>query len=127
MFEAKDTYHPGMKVMLKENEIRAAQYNIMLMQLGITLERWAVHLSHDDRKDIYEALDWYHTQSLFAAKSRCGGSVEFPPLSEGRWPTKEMSEDQAKEKFKNLAGIQWLKMKPGFWTRWWRKLTSSGQ
>ena len=58
---AEDTFHKGMDATSSADAIRAAQYNNMIKRLDIALEKWTVNLSHDQRKDILEALDWYHT------------------------------------------------------------------
>ena len=106
--EAKDTYNKGMKAKLKEDDLRAAQYNIMITQISVALERWAVNLSHAQRKDIYDALDWYHTQGLHAIPK--DGVAVFVDIPEGRWPTTDMSLDHAKNRFENLQSIKWLKL-----------------
>ena len=108
VMEAKDTYNKGMKAMLKEDDLRAAQYNNMITQISVALERWAVNLSHAQRKDIYDALDWYHTQGLHAIPK--DGVAVFMDIPEGRWPTTDMSLDHAKNKFENLQSIKWLKL-----------------
>ena len=111
VMEAKDTYNPGMRETLHEDVLRAAQYNNMLKKVEVTLERWAVNLSHNQRKDIYEALDWYNTDGLLATKTG-GGSVEFLKLPDGQWHTTEMKKEVAEDKFRRLQGIKWLKLKP---------------
>ncbi len=59
------------------------------------------------KKDVYDALDWYHTDSLNAVRTHGGG--EFLEIPEGRWPTTEMSMEAAKSKFEKLRSIEWLK------------------
>lgn len=103
---AKDTFHKGMGATIKEDALRAAQYNLMIRQIGIALERWALNLSHAERRDIYEALDWYHTDGLYATSG--DGAVVFKELPFGRWPTTEMTLDMAKSKFAKLVSIKWL-------------------
>ena len=68
VLEAGDTFHKGMNATSSGDALRAAQYNNMVKRLGIALEKWMVDLSHDQRKDIFDALDWYHTDSLQAVK-----------------------------------------------------------
>ena len=67
--------------------------------MGVTLERWTLNLSHDQRKDIYDALDWFGTNSLQAVRRNSDGSVQFVQLPEGRWHTTEMTMELALEKF----------------------------
>ena len=111
VMESKDTYNRGMGETLPGDVLRAAQYNNMLKRVEVALERWSVNLSHDQRKDIYEALDWYNIDALQATKNR-EGAVEFLQLPEGRWHTTEMSKDFADDKFMRLQSIKWLKLKP---------------
>ena len=65
-------------------------------------------LSHVQRKDLYDAMDWYHTDGLYATKSK--GKVVFMDVPEGRWPTAEMSMEAARRKFDRLEAIEWLKL-----------------
>ena len=58
---ARNTYFKEMDASISAGALRAAQYNIMLKQIGLALEKWTVMLTHDQRKEIYDALDWYHT------------------------------------------------------------------
>lgn len=106
VLEAHDTYNSGMDARMAADALRAAQYNNMLREVGVALERWTVHLSHAQRKDVYDALDWYHTGSLHATKR--DGEAVFVELPEGRWPTTEMSLEAAREKFERLRAIRWL-------------------
>ena len=105
---AKDTPHQGMGVMMPADVLRAAQYNYMIREVGIALERWAVNLSHAQRKYIYDALDWYHADGLYTSKR--DGKVVFMELPEGKWPTEEMSTQEARRKFDQLRSIKWLKL-----------------
>ena len=72
VLEAGDTFHKGMNATSSGDALRAAQYNNMVKRLGIALEKWMADLSHDQRKDIFDALDWYHTDSLQAVKKVLG-------------------------------------------------------
>ena len=94
--------------MMPADVLRAAQYNNMTKELGVAIERWALNLSHAQRKDIYDALDWYHTGGLYATKRDEG--VVFMDIPEGRWPTVEMSMEAAREKFDRLEALEWLKL-----------------
>ena len=47
---------------MKADALRAAQYKYYLLkQVDVVLERWTVRLSHDEKKDIYDALDWFNS------------------------------------------------------------------
>ena len=93
VMDAEDTFHEAMSVTMSSGVLRAGQYNNMIRQVGVALERRTEHMSHDQKKDVYDALDWYHTDSLNAI--RTDGRVEFLVLPEGRWPTTEMSMEAA--------------------------------
>ena len=108
VMESKDTFNEGMAAMLPEDTLRAAQYNNMIRNIGVALERWAVNLSHAQRKDVYDALDWYHTGGLNAIKQ--DGTAVFMELPEGKWPATEMSMEAAVNKFEKLQSIKWLKL-----------------
>ena len=110
VLEAGDTFHKGMNATSSGDALRAAQYNNMVKRLGIALEKWMVDLSHDQRKDIFDALDWYHTDSLQAVKK--DGKAVFIDIPDGRWPTTEMSLEVTNEKFEKLQSIMWLKLGP---------------
>lgn len=110
VLESKDTPNEGMGVVLPASALRAAQYNNMLREVGVALDRWALHLSHDQRKDIYDALDWFGTNSLQAVKSKVDGSVQFVQLPDGKWHTTEMPLESATATFERLQSIGWLKL-----------------
>ena len=99
-------------MVLPAGALRAAQYNNMLREVGVALDKWALHLSHDQRKEIYDALDWFGTNSLQAVKSKVEGSVQFVQLPEGKWHTTEMPMESAIATFKRLQSIGWLKLPP---------------
>ena len=107
--EAKDTPHKGMDVTSSADTWRAALYNNMIKKLSVALEKWLVDLSHDQRKDIFDALNWYHTDSLLAVKNQ--GKAVFVELPDGKWPTTEMPIEEAKKRFEKLQSIKWLKLK----------------
>lgn len=107
---AKDMCFKEMDASMSAGAIRAAQYNVMLKQIGIALEKWAVKLSHDQRKDIYDALDWYHTNSEELLAIKRNGQVVVLELPEGRLPVEEMSLQAAKATFEKLESIKWLKL-----------------
>ena len=105
---ARATYNKGMEAQLTADALRAAQYNRFIRELRVSLERWALNLSHAQRKDVYHALDWYHVNSLFATAK--DGKAEFVEIPEGKWPTTEMSLEAAVRKFDNLQSIKWLNL-----------------
>ena len=105
---AKDTFHQGMSAMMPADVLRAAQYNSIIREVSVALDRWAVNLSHEQRKDLYDALDWHHADGLYA--TRRDGKVVFKEFPEGKWPTDEMSTQEAKRKFDQLRSVKWLKL-----------------
>ena len=105
---AKDTYHPGMEAWMKGDALRAAQYNYLLKEVDVALERWTVRLSHDEKKDIYDALDWFNSDGLHAMKR--GDDVQFVEVPEGKWPTTTMRKEHAERRLDQLQSIGWLKM-----------------
>lgn len=107
---SKDMHFKGMNASISEGAMRAAQYNVMLKQIGLALEKWAVMLSHDQRKDIYDALDWYHANPEGLPAIRRNGKVVVVELPEGRLPVEEMSLQAAKDSFERLGSIKWLKL-----------------
>ena len=108
VMEAKDTHHQGMDATSSADAWRAALYNNMIKKLVVAVEKWMVNLSHDQRKDIFNALDWYHTDSLHAVEK--DGKAVFVELLDGKWPTMEMPMKEAKKKFEKLQSITWLKL-----------------
>ena len=110
IMNTKDTYHSGMKTTLSAGALRAANYNRMLKQLNVALKKWTVSLSHDRRKDIFDALDWYNIDSLPVVSQN--GNPLFVELPDGKWVVKEMTIEQARDKFNKLEAIEWLKLGP---------------
>ena len=107
---AKDVYFTHMDASMSAGAIRAAQYNIMLKQIGLALEKWAVMLSHKQRKNIYDALDWHHANPEGLPAIKRNGHAVVVELPEGRLPVEEMSLQAAKESFEKLESIKWLKL-----------------
>ena len=105
---AKDTNHPDM--FISAGALRVANYNTMIKRLDVAFEKWTVNLSHDKRKDIFDALNWYNTE-LIPVKN-IDGIAEFPELPDGKWVFSEMSIEVAKEKFEKLQSIEWLELEP---------------
>ena len=120
---SKDVFHDGMSATMSASILRCAQYNLMIKQLAIALDHRTTKLPYAKRKQILEALDWYHTDSLVATKGIKGGpTFVIPP--EGLWPTTEMRLSHAVNRFNRLEAIGWLRLrsrnKNGSrkWTRW---------
>ena len=107
---ARDVYFKEMGASMTAGAIRAAQYNNMLKQIGVALDKWAVMLSHDQRKDIYDALDWYHTNPNALPAINRDGKVVVVELPEGRLPVADMTLEAAKRSFQKLESIEWLKL-----------------
>ena len=83
---ARDIYNEQVGQTLPADIVRAGNYNNMLTRIGVALEKWAVDLSHEKRKDIYDALDWYNADGYFVKTNAEKGLAEFiqiPPLSKG--------------------------------------------
>lgn len=112
VIESKKTFHHGMDATSSGDVIRCAQYNLMIEQLRVALDHTTSKLPYAKRKDIFDALDWYHTESLYATKDKDGNPVFVVDFPVGRWPTKEMQESHAADKFKRIEAIKWLKLKP---------------
>ena len=107
---ARDVYFEKMDASMSAGAIRAAQYNNMLKQIGVALAKWAVMLSHDQRKDIYHALDWYHSNPNALPAIKRDGQVVVVELPEGRLPVTDMTLEAAKERFEKLESIEWLQL-----------------
>ena len=101
VMESKETFHHGMDATLPSYVLRAAQYNLIIKQLRVALDHTTSKLPYAKRKDIFKALDWYHVKSLYLTKDKRGNPV-FSDLPVGSWPTTEMHESQAVDKFKRL-------------------------
>ena len=106
-----DEFNPGMDTTLPADALRCAQYNLMIKQLAIALDHTTTRLPYSKRRQIFEALDWYHAKSLHAIKNDDGRPV-FVTLAEGKWPTVEMKASHAIDKFDRLEAIGWLKLTP---------------
>ncbi len=108
---AKDDLDEKEKTKFSADVLRAAFYNNMLKKLNVALEYTVVTLTHDQRKDIYDGLNWYNTDIYRYDIPRIAGDT-FHDLPEGKWPSYTMSIKEAKEKFDNLQAIKWLKLEP---------------
>ena len=111
VLEAKETFNHNMDATLPGDMLRAAQYNLMIKQLRIALDHTTSNLFYAKRKRIFDALDWYHVEFLYATRDKRDNPV-FRDLPDGSWPGTEIQESQAVDKFKRLESIKWLKLKP---------------
>ena len=108
---AKGFFHEGMQCDVPANVIRCGQYNLMIKQLAVLLDHRTSNLPYGERKQIHDALDWFHTDALSVIKDAHGHpTIVSPP--EGTWPTRDMRMDHAKIRFDNLQTIGWLKLGP---------------
>ena len=102
----------GLGITVPADHRRAADYRRILRQVGVALERWTPHLSPGQRKDIYDALDWFHTdptRMLFATTAENEGRfVDFP---DGTFPAETMTAEAAAEVYERLQAIGWLKLR----------------
>ena len=95
VLEAKEAFNHNMDATLPGDMLRAAQYNLMIKQLRIALDHTTSNLSYAKRKDIFDALDWYHAKSLYFTRDAAGDPVSKDDLPVGNWPTNAMKEIQA--------------------------------
>ena len=61
-----------MDATLPGDVLRAAQYNLIIKQLRVALDHTTSKLPYAKRKDIFDALDWYHVKFLYATISGSG-------------------------------------------------------
>ena len=114
VMETQETFNPNMNVTLRADVLRAAQYNLMIKQLRVALDHTTSNLSYAKRNDIFDALDWYGVKSLYVIKDVDGSPVfvdrdSFAKATArpvGSWPTREMPENQAIDRFKCLEAIK---------------------
>ena len=83
----------------------------MIKQLRVAFDHTTSKLSYAKRKELFDALNWYGVESLYATKDALGNPV-FIDLPVGSWPTSGMQENHASDKFKRLESIKWLKLEP---------------
>ncbi len=107
----EDLQLEGLGITVPADHRRAADYKRLSRQVGVALERWSPHLSPSQRKDIYDALDWFHTdptRMLFATTAENEG--RFVDVPDGAFPAEAMSEEAAAEVYERLQAIGWLKL-----------------
>ena len=110
VLKATDLHRQDANAKCRADVIRAAQYNNMIKKLDTGLEKWTANLSHTQRKDVLDALNWYHTNSLSAVKRN--GEFMFVEVPDGKWPTTTMSLTAAEQQFGRVQEIRWLKLPP---------------
>lgn len=94
------------------DDLRAAQYKMLLKQVGVGLERWTPHLSLSQRKDIYDALDWFHTDpERMLVLGTDEGGLRLLDVPEGTWPGTSMNEAAARSIYERLCLVRWLRLK----------------
>ena len=109
VYEA-DTFYRGMDTSSEEDSItRVAQYNNMARRLGVALKNWTPNLHYIQRKAIFDALNWYHTDKLLVKGNN--KPVWVDPPEEGKWINRTMPLAAAKSKFEKIEAIRWLRMK----------------
>ena len=113
VLQAEDTFSDGPQVTLPADMLRAAQYNLMINQIRIALDEKTTSLSYRERGDIFNALDWFRTKSLYFVVNQSSGKITFPQdLPEGLWAAEDMTESHAVETFESLESISWLGLEP---------------
>ena len=106
--KAEDTFHEGMGTLMPSDLLRAAQYNNMIREVGVALDRWVLNLSHAQRRTYM--MPWTGiTQMSYTPPRRMGKWCLWNSLKD-RWPTAEMSMEAARRKFEKLQSIKWLKL-----------------
>ena len=114
IFDAKDVPDPkDSSVRLAgADEWRALLYNEMLGEVGRTLDHWSPHIPLERKQSLLRALDWYHREGgVFVAPGPpIVGKNKFLQMEPGTWPSNKMSLDEAKEKFRKLEAVTWLKL-----------------
>lgn len=92
------------------NLFRAEQYNLMTKRLRVALDGLLPNLSLDHRRDLFNALDWYHLDTIAAVMGPDGKPV-FVSLPDGQWPKgAELDKATVEDKFKKLKEIEWLSL-----------------
>ena len=92
---------------IPKDVVRVGEYNRMIRKLDVALNEWRSELSFRQKKEIIEALNWYHTDTIFASKE--GEEIKFKEFPDGKWTHNTMYECEAKYRFEKLKSITWLK------------------
>ena len=102
----------GRQVGISAEHLRAFRYKALLKEVGVALERWTPHLSISQRKEIYDALDWFHTDpDRMHAVSKDGKVFRLVEVPDGTFPLPNMHEDAAVQVYERLRLVKWLKLK----------------
>lgn len=96
---------------LPADKVRADDFNLMVKELGVALEHTTPNLVATQKKDMYGAVDFFHTKHSYVIDTPFGAEFasDIPP---GRWPNTTMEETDAVAIFERLESIKWLKLKP---------------
>ena len=106
---AEHKYLSNIRKLVPADVARVGHYNKMITKLSIALEKWALGLSHKQRKDLFDALDWFHTDHLFVHEE--SGILRFKEFPDGKWTHGTLQLEEAQYKFEQLHAIKWLKFK----------------
>ena len=108
----EDQHSEGLGITFTADQLRAAEYKTLLRQVGVALERWSPHLQPVQQKDIYDALDWFHTDPTRAQVIVTPeNQAEFVDVPDGTFLAKTMTAEAAAEVYERLYAIGWLKLK----------------
>ena len=106
VMESKEMDFPEMERKIAAGAVRAAHYNLMIRQIDAALKYTALQVSNNQRKDLYDALDWFNTDGLSARRDQWGEPVFVDDLPLGRWPNRTMRESVAIRRFEELEQIK---------------------
>lgn len=106
--EAEERRPEPTSLRIPEDAVRAARYNVMLKELDVALDKWSAALSHDQRQEIIEAVDWYNLW-FFLIEEDWPGRARMKKMPDGVWEG-DLSLETAQEKFEHLRSIKWLKL-----------------
>ncbi len=122
---------------ISADEFRVDSFNHFLRELHYVLEYQSSKLTPMEKKDVLDAVDWFHKgdvghvlgvptngKFLFPIVNKHNSPIqqfqlgEYYVFHEGRWPLDIMTKEQAEEKFVNLRKLQWLSMPPRLIFQW---------
>ena len=101
----------GGQIGISAEHLRAFRYKALLKEVGVALERWTPHLSISQRKDIYDALDWFHTDPDRMPAVLKDEVLMLVDVPDGAFPLADMHEDAAVQVYERLRLVKWLKLK----------------
>lgn len=108
VMQAEDQHADSTHRRIPADALRAARYNVMLKELEIALNKWSTALSHDQRREIIEAVDWYNLRA-FSVEHYWPGRAGLKRMPDGVW-IGDMEHEIAQERFQNLKSIKWLRL-----------------